>query len=92
LENEFKEIEATIKAKEAEFIEEKPPELVPLKRSYVICADTLGQDQEFSASTIEFVTGLAEHFRANWERKELELLQSDVLNQVEYLKGLSSPP
>lgn len=64
---------------EMEAIEEvKEAELVTIKKEYVVCGDTLGQDCEISEADRKFLEDYVKLFAQSWEQKEAELLRKDV--------------
>ena len=66
----MKELEEKKNEKESETIEEKEPELNLEKRSFVLCVDNIGKDEELSQKDIDFIVDKVEHFKASWQKKE----------------------
>jgi ribosome-associated translation inhibitor RaiA len=51
----------------------------------VVCCDTLGQDKEISEADRKYIEQKVRLLGESWEKKEKELLSSDVDLQIEYL-------
>ena len=59
-----------------------------VKKEYVVCVDTLGQDREITEEERKYVEDLVKLFAQSWEEKEAKLLSQDIDRQLEITKDL----
>lgn len=70
--------------KETKFDEVPFPDFAHEVKKYVLCADTLGRDIDFTPEQIQTIIGHGLNFVKEWQNKELTYLQEDVKRFNEY--------
>lgn len=66
----------------------KESEISSVKKEYVVCADTLGQDCEINEESRKFLEDYVKLFAQSWEQKEADLLKKDIDRQIAYQHSL----
>lgn len=56
----------------------KESDPVSMKKEYVLCADTLGQECEISEETRQYLEEYAKLYSKSWEEMEKGLLLKDI--------------
>ena len=59
-----------------------------MKREYVVCADTLGQDREINPADRKYIEDFVRLYASAWEAKEKQLLSEDIDRQLRYIESL----
>lgn len=66
------------------------PVYSPMKKEYVVCMDTMGQDEEISGEKRNEIELFVDYFRRGWETTEKDLLSRDIQTQVDYLNSVNA--
>jgi hypothetical protein len=59
-----------------------------VKRDFVLCVDTLGQDREISEEDRAYVYEYTQLVARSWEDREKLALSDDIDRQIKYIEGL----
>ena len=52
------------------------------KVQFVVCLNTMGQDQEFTEEQKQYALKVVKHYRESWEKSEVTNLTKDVLQKT----------
>lgn len=64
--------------------------MTTLKRQFVICCDTLGQDSGISQAHRDWLVHMVTLFQDSWTLNEKHFLQKDIDRQTHYLKEVDN--
>ena len=65
-------------------------ELPGIRREFALCADTLGQDQEFSIEDKKYLDDFAKQMATSWQKTERKLLSIDIDNHLRLTLGFNA--
>ena len=65
-------------------------ELTGIRREFALCADTLGQDQEFSIEDRKYLDDLAKLLASSWQKTEKKILSDDIDSHLRLTLGFNA--